>query len=151
MKLIRTTSLNSDFQKLTALFDEYLIDIDGDEKEFFAYYNQIYLENVIVCYENTIPVGCGAFKNHSDKKAEIKRMFVHPDHRGKAIATSILSELEAWATELLHSEAILETSVKLDDAIALYTKSGYEISEQYGQYIGVESSLCMKKKLKLKK
>jgi GNAT superfamily N-acetyltransferase len=148
MKLIRTTSLNPDFQKLTTLFDEYLIDIDGDEKDFFAHYNQIYLENVIICYENTIPVGCGAFKNHPDKKAEIKRIFVHPDHRGKAIATNILTELEAWATQLQHSEAILETSIKLDNAIALYRKFGYEISEQYGQYIGVESSLCMKKTLK---
>ena len=32
------------------LFDDYLVDIDGDEKDFFAQYNQIYLEHVIVYY-----------------------------------------------------------------------------------------------------
>lgn len=143
--LIRTNSQNPDFQKLTALFDEYLVDIDGDEKDFFAQYNQIYLENVIICYENATAIACGAFKKHSDKKVEIKRMFVHPHHRGKSIASKILNELERWAIELNYLEGILETSNKLQNAIALYKKSGYEITEQYGQYIGVESSVCMKK------
>jgi len=50
LSLLRTTSHHQDFQKLTALFDEYLIDIDGDEKDFFAKYNQIYIDNVIICY-----------------------------------------------------------------------------------------------------
>jgi hypothetical protein len=32
LSLLRTTSNHQDFQKLTALFDEYLIDIDGGRK-----------------------------------------------------------------------------------------------------------------------
>ncbi len=147
-RLQRTTSKNQDFQKLTALFDEYLIDIDGDEKDFFAQYNQVYLENVVVCYENDIAVGCGAFKKHENNTVEIKKMFVHPDHRGKSVAKIILNELELWATELNNDIVILETSLKLEAAIALYSKSGYLPTENYGQYIGVESSYCMKKILK---
>ncbi len=146
--VIQTSSNNPDFKYLTALFDEYLIDIDGDEKDFFAQYNQIYLENVIVCYENKTPVGCGAFKVIDSKTVEIKRMFVHPDFRGKGVANQILNELEIWARELEYSEAILETSIKLENAIALYNKSAYSKIENYGQYIGVESSVCMKKVLK---
>jgi GNAT superfamily N-acetyltransferase len=145
LTLKRTTSQNPDFQKLATLFDEYLVAIDGDEKDFFAQYNQIYLDNVIICYENEVPAGCGAFKKHEDKKAEIKRMFVHPEHRNKGVANSVLTELEIWAKELGYSECILETSFKLENAIALYKKSGYKITERYGQYIGVESSVCMKK------
>ena len=148
MALIRTTSHNQDFQKLTALFDEYLVIIDGHEKDFFAQYNQIFLENVIICYDDEIPIGCGAFKKHSDKKVEIKRMFVHPDYRGKEVASRVLSELETWAKELNFEESILETSCKLENAIRLYEKFGYKITEQYGQYIGVLSSVCMKKVLK---
>ncbi|WP_310557406.1 GNAT family N-acetyltransferase [Flavobacterium sp.] len=148
MKLTRTTSENKDFQKLTALFDEYLIDIDGDEKDFFAQYNHVYLENVVVCYDDSIAVGCGAFKKHENNTAEIKRMFVHPEHRGKGVANLILKELELWAIELENTNAILETSIKLKAAIALYLKSGYIPIENYGQYIGVESSYCMKKILK---
>ena len=146
--LTRTTSKNQDFQKLTAIFDEYLIDIDGDEKDFFAQYNQVYLENVVVCYENNIAVGCGAFKKHENKTVEIKRMFVLPENRSKGVANLILNELEFWATELENKIAILETSIKLEAAIALYLKSGYVPIDNYGQYIGVESSYCMKKFLK---
>lgn len=148
LTLTRTTSKNPDFQKLTTLFDEYLIDIDGEEKDFFAQYNQIYIENVIVGYENEIPVGCGAFKKSENQVAEIKRMFVSEDYRGKGIALKILEELEVWAKEFNYTSAILETSFKLENAIALYKKVGYEIIPNYAPYIGVESSVCMKKILK---
>ena len=144
----RTTSDHPDFQKLTALFDEYLIDIDGDEKDFFAQYNQIYIDNVILCYDNELAVGCGAFKKSESQVAEIKRMFVPVEQRGKGIALKILTELEIWAKEINHTSCILETSFKLENAIALYKKTGYVITENYSQYIGVESSVCMQKILK---
>ncbi|WP_284653758.1 GNAT family N-acetyltransferase [Flavobacterium terrisoli] len=143
--LTRTTSDNKDFQKLTRLFDEYLVDIDGDEKDFFAQYNQIYLDHVIVCDEDGLASGCGAFKQLEPQVAEIKRMFVLPEQRGKGIAASILSELENWAKDEGYTSCILETSNKLESAIALYKKSGYEVIPNYGQYIGVESSVCMRK------
>ncbi|CAM3572305.1 GNAT family N-acetyltransferase [Flavobacterium saliperosum] len=145
MQLVRTTSDNPDFKYLTQLFDTYLIDIDGDEKDFFAQYNQIYLQNVMVCYEDNVPVGCGALKEYDSETGEIKRMFVHPEHRNKGIANAVLQELETWAKELCFTSCILETSVKLENAIALYTKFGYQQIPNYGQYIGVESSVCMKK------
>ena len=145
VSILRTNSNHQDFQKLTALFDEYLIDIDGDEKDFFAQYNQIYIDNVIICYKNDVAVGCGAFKKSDMQVAEIKRMFVPVEHRGKGIALKILSELEVWARELKHTSCILETSVKLENAIALYKKSGFEFIPNYEPYIGVESSVCMKK------
>ncbi|WP_396187381.1 GNAT family N-acetyltransferase [Flavobacterium sp.] len=145
VSLLRTNSNHQDFQKLTALFDEYLIDIDGDEKDFFAQYNQIYIDNVIICYKNDVAVGCGAFKKSDTQVAEIKRMFVPIEHRGKGIALKILSELEVWAIELNHTSCILETSVKLENAIALYKKYSFEFIPNYEPYIGVESSVCMKK------
>lgn len=147
MTLVRTTSYNADFKYLTQLFDTYLIDIDGDEKDFFAQYNQIYLQNVVVCYEDAVPVGCGALKAYDSKTGEIKRMFVHPEHRNKGIANTILLELETWAKELHFTACMLETSFKLKKAIALYTKFGYLKIPNYGQYIGVESSVCMRKNL----
>ncbi|WP_293891321.1 GNAT family N-acetyltransferase [Flavobacterium sp.] len=144
----KTTSDNPDFKNLTRLFDEYLVDIDGDEKDFFAQYNQIYLEHVIVYYENEKALGCGAFKEYEPKVAEIKRMFVLTEQRGKGIAVAILNELENWAKAESYDFCILETSIRLESAIALYKKSGYKRIPNYGQYIGVESSVCMKKNLK---
>lgn len=148
MKLLKTNSNHPDFQKLTRLFDDYLVEIDGDEKDFFAQYNQIYIDNVIVCYKDEIAVGCGAFKKYEPTVAEIKRMFVLPEKRSKGIASTVLNALEIWAKENGFQHAILETSNQLTNAISLYQKSGYEVIPNYGQYIDVESSVCMKKILK---
>jgi len=144
----KTTSDDLDFKYLTQLFDDYLVDIDGDEKDFFAFYNQVYIQNVLICYDNEVAIGCGAFKEYELKVAEIKRMFVLPEQRGKGIATSILNQLEFWAAASGYNSCILETSIRLESAIALYKKMGYEISPNYGQYIGVESSVCMRKIIK---
>lgn len=145
MKLIRTTSDNTDFQKLTALFDDYLIDIDGDQRDFFAHYNNKYLEHVLVCYDGETAVACGGFKEYDAETAEIKRMFVLPDQRGKGIAQHLLTEIESWAKECGYPNYILETSPKLESAVAMYKKSGYQLIPNFGQYIGVENSICMKK------
>lgn len=145
LNLVRTNSDNKDFQLLTQIFDEYLIEIDGDEKDFFAQYNQIFINNVLICYENEKPIGCGAFKKIDEQTAELKRMFVLPNERGKGIATTILNELEKWIIESGYSSCILETSQKLEKAINLYKRNGYNEIPNYGQYIGVASSLCMKK------
>lgn len=145
MQLIRTNSDNPDFKKLSALFDDYLVDIDGEEKDFFAFYNNVQLDTVLVVYENSEVVGCGAFKKFDEHTAEIKRMFVHPNHRNKGIAKFVLTELELWANDLGFTSFILETSPKLTSAIAMYEKTGYQLIPNYGQYIGVENSICMKK------
>lgn len=127
MRLVKTNSDNPDFKMLSALFDEYLVDIDGEERDFFAFYNNVQLDNVLVVYENEIAVGCGAFKKFDDYTAEIKRMFVLPNQRGKGTATLILSELESWATQQGFTSYILETSPKLTSAVALYKKTGYHL------------------------
>lgn len=145
--LKKTTSEDPDFNYLTKLFDDYLVEIDGDEKDFFAQYNQIYISNVIVFYENEEAKGCGAFKEYEENVAELKRMFVLPESRGKGVASAILTALENWAKEEGFTCCILETSCRLENAIALYQKFGFEVTSNYGQYIGVESSVCMKKNI----
>ena len=144
--LIRTNSDNSDFRELVALLDADLQIRDGDEHSFYAQFNKVdKIRHVVVAYEDSEAVGGGAIKEYAEGVAEIKRMFVRAERRGRGIAKSILSELEIWAGELDFSECILETGIKQPEAIALYQKSGYEIIPNYGQYIGVENSVCMKK------
>ena len=79
--------------------------------------------------------------------AEIKRMYTRPEYRGQGIAKAIITELEHWAKEEGYTMAILETGHLQKDAIGLYQKLGYEITENFGQYIGVENSVCMKKNI----
>jgi GNAT superfamily N-acetyltransferase len=146
IKLLRTDSNNADFRKLVALLDSDLAVRDGAEHAFYAQFNKIdKIREVVVAYENEKAVGCGAFREYSMDAAEIKRMFVRPENRGRGIAGQILTELESWAKELNYSECILETGLKQPEAIKLYQKSGYEKIPSYGQYLNVENSVCMRK------
>ncbi len=145
---IRTTSENKDFQYLVSLLDKELAIRDGDEHAFYSQFNKIEnLRNVVVFYVDEKAVGAGGFKEYQPGEVEIKRMFVHPEHRGKGIAFQILQELEKWARELNYSECILETGKKQPEAIALYQKSGYKIIKNYGQYENVLNSVCMSKSI----
>ncbi|MDT0641257.1 GNAT family N-acetyltransferase [Zunongwangia sp. F363] len=78
---------------------------------------------------------------------EIKRMFTLSLFRGRGFAGKVLKELETWAAELNYSKCILETGVRQPEAIALYKKSGYRIIPNYGQYAGIENSVCFQKDL----
>jgi len=146
--LIRTNSDNTDFRELVALLDKDLAVRDGDEHKFYAQFNKVdAIQEVVVAYHNTKPVACGAIKPFSATAAEVKRMYVHPDYRKQGIAAKILTELEHWAIELGFAQTVLETGKKQPEAIALYQKVGYQITPNYGQYIGVENSVCMLKPL----
>jgi GNAT superfamily N-acetyltransferase len=75
-------------------------------------------------------------------------MYTLPEYRGKGIAKLILNELENWAREEGYAASILETGHLQKDAIGLYQKLGYKVIPNFGQYIGVENSVCMEKNLK---
>jgi GNAT superfamily N-acetyltransferase len=149
MKLVRTTSDHPDFEKMVVLLDAYLKILDGDDHAFYAQFNKSSsLKNALVCYENNVAVGIGAYKEFEPNVAEIKRMYVLPEHRGKGFAKAILTELESWAKEESYTVSLLETGHMQKDAIGLYQKLGYTITENFGQYIGVDNSVCMKKDIK---
>jgi len=142
----RTDSTNTDFQNLVILLDKDLQVRDGDQHSFYDQFNKIQMiRNVVVCYIDNKPIGCGAFKEYDQNKVEIKRMFVLPDYRGRGIGLDILKELEIWASELNYPECVLETGKKQPEAISLYKKTGYKIIRNYGQYENIENSVCMLK------
>jgi GNAT superfamily N-acetyltransferase len=148
IKLIRTDSDDRAFRSLVKLLDEDLSERDGDEHSFFAQYNKLdKIFHVVVAYQDQIPAGCGAFKEYKAGIAEIKRMYVHPSFRRKGVAGKILTELECWAGELNFTHCILETGIRQPEAINLYHNLHYNYIPNYGQYAGVESSVCMEKSL----
>lgn len=146
MKLVRTTSDNLDFQQLVVALDAYLRIVDGDDHAFYAQFNKTdSLSNVLVCYDQEVAIGCGAFKAYDSQTVEIKRMYTLPEYRGRGVAKNIMAALEEWAKEEKYSVSILETGYLQKDAISLYTKIGYEVMENFGQYEGISTSVCMQK------
>ena len=145
---IRTNSENTDFINLVRELDKDLAIRDGEEHSFYAQFNKIAaIKHAIVAYENEVPVGCGGIKEYSSDSMEVKRMYVPENKRGKGIASIVLKELENWASELNYKRCLLETGKKQPEAIELYKKNGYTIIPNYGQYAGVENSVCFEKKM----
>jgi putative acetyltransferase len=146
VELFRDSSRNSDFRGLVALLDEDLHHRYGALQASYDRYNTIeLLDTVIVLCVDRQPAACGAFKPYDATTAEIKRMFVKPECRGKGLAGIVLQELEKWAQQLGYTQAILETGRKQAEAIRLYQKHGYEPIENYGQYKEIANSVCLKK------
>lgn len=146
--LIRTHSDNTDFQALVRALDIDLKVRDGDEHAFFAQYNKTdMIKHVVVAYDGDEAVGCGAVKQYDEDTMEVKRMFVPLHRRGQGIASLVLQELEKWTRELNFKKCILETGEKQPEAISLYKKNKYAIIPNFGQYGGVESSVCFEKEL----
>jgi FAD/FMN-containing dehydrogenase len=76
IELVRTTSDNEDFGKLVVELDAYLSVLDGEDHAFYTLFNKSsLLKNALICYENEIPVGIGAYKEYDSQTAEIKRVF----------------------------------------------------------------------------
>ncbi|MBP1676973.1 MAG: GCN5-related N-acetyltransferase [Bacteroidetes bacterium] len=135
LTLNRTNSSDADFITLVSLLDAELTEIDGAEHSFYAQYNKIdKINHVIVAYDGTAPIACGAIKKMDDNSMEVKRMYTVKAFRGKGIASQVLAELENWANELNYASCVLETGIRQPDAIRLYTKNGYTPVPNYGQY-----------------
>jgi putative acetyltransferase len=148
IRLLRTDSNNADFRALVKQLDEWLAIIDGEENSFYSQHNKIdMIRNAVVAFEGATAIGCGAVKRFSDDTMEVKRMYTHPEHRKKGAAQAILSELERWSKELGYKKCILETGKRQPEAIALYKKLGYVSIPNYGQYDGMENSVCFEKQL----
>ncbi|HMQ79299.1 MAG TPA: GNAT family N-acetyltransferase [Ignavibacteria bacterium] len=148
--ILRTDSENTQFLELVNQLDTDLAVRDGSDRVFYNQFNRLdAIKHVIVAFDEDIPAGCGAIKHFSDNTMEIKRMFTPLQFRSRGIASLILSELEKWSLELGYSKCILETGKRQPEAIALYKKNGYKIIPNYGQYIGIENSVCFIKELNI--
>lgn len=71
------------------------------------------------------PVCGGGVKRLDDEAAEIKRMYVLPELRGRGIARELLAALEDAARSLGYAIARLDTGAQQPHAERLYREAGY--------------------------
>lgn len=140
----------TDFMELCHELDDFLNELVGGEENRAEYipYNQLDdIHNVIVAYDDDIPVGSVSFKKYDDECAEVKRVFVKEEYRNKGIANELMELLENTAREQGYRYLILGSGAPLVAAMALYRKIGYKVIPNYGQYREMPNSICMKKEL----
>ncbi|WP_343730317.1 GNAT family N-acetyltransferase [Duganella sp.] len=91
-------------------------------------------------------VGCGAIVL-SAAYGEIKRMYVRPAARGTGTARQLMDLLEHTARQAGCPQMVLETGPDNPEALALYTRHGFERCGPYGDYPDDPLSVFMQKKL----
>ncbi len=79
-------------------------------------------------------IGCIGLRRHDEQVAEIKRMYVRPEHRGQGYARALLVAAENRARELGYTALVLETGTPQPEAMALYEGHGYQPIPGFGHY-----------------
>ena len=92
-------------------------------------------------------VACGGICRFDETRAELKRMYVVPDARGRGLGRRVLVELEVEARRLGYRALVLETGDLQEAALGLYVSAGFERIPCYPPYDSRELSLCFEKAL----
>jgi drug/metabolite transporter (DMT)-like permease/GNAT superfamily N-acetyltransferase len=79
----------------------------------------------LVVYEDGEAIACGGIRALDDGAAELKRMYVVPDARGRGVGAELLARLEDEARRLGYRRLRLDTASQLKEAQALYRGAGY--------------------------
>ncbi|WP_327156455.1 GNAT family N-acetyltransferase [Streptomyces tubercidicus] len=108
----------------------------------------------LIAYDGGRPLATGGWRRQEDAAegyavgdAEIKRMYVVPEARGRGLARRILAALEADARAAGRTRMVLETGIKQPEALELYASCGYALVKKFGLYRTYDDSRCMAKSL----
>lgn len=146
IKIKKASATSPDIKLLSELLHKELEIIYGKGTiEDFFNENIEMLLFYIVYDESENAIACGALKHFDDTTAEIKRMYVEPEYRGRGISKKILLQLEYDAKELNYKRLVLETGLKQPEAMSLYQKFGYKPLKCYGRHANDADSRCFEK------
>ena len=96
--------------------------------------NQVYFPPmgcIILAKENTQVMGCIALKPIGQGVCEMKRLYVRPVARGKALGKQLVEELIDFAKKAGYKTMKLDTISSLKEAIKLYHSKGFVETEPY--------------------
>lgn len=89
--------------------------------------------------------GCGGWQRLDGQTAEIKRVFVLPEHRRKGVAWTLLRVLESDAARHGCTRAVLGAGAEEYGALAFCQSCGYHFCEGVGGFTGDKNCACMEK------
>jgi GNAT superfamily N-acetyltransferase len=85
----------------------------------------------VVAYLGDRAVGCGGVKRLDDTSAELKRIYLAAEARGRGLGRGILERLEQHARELGYELLRLDTGDLQPEALGLFRSAGYEHIADY--------------------
>jgi len=136
---------------LIAASDAYYVDLYPAESTHLESSDDLKKPNVLFvgCRIDGELVASGAAKiMHNDGNyAEIKRVFVLDQHRGKGLSDRVMRFLEDELRQRGVSLLRLETGVKQPAALGLYRKLGYHERGPFGSYRADPLSVFMEKQV----
>jgi len=129
--------------------DEYTLALYPSESAYLLDINELEAPwvRVFVARRDGVALGIAALATRHNGTAEVKRVFVDPAARGAGVAGSLLRAIEESALEQGIRVLQLETGEPQPEAIALYTKVGFQRIPRFGQYTNDPLSVCMEKVL----
>lgn len=136
------------FRQLVRELDEDLIARFGDSARAYQQYNGLeHIVTACVVIKNGQAVACGAFQELTEDTAELKRIFVKPEFRGKGLGRQVVEALELQALWQGYLYTALSTGRGMKQAISLYRRLGYKDSEPWGPYVGDRACICLSKEI----
>ena len=148
--IVREVSIHcDDAQRLIALLDRELRGEYAEQHMHPVDFEPFHREGgvFVVAYDDATPVACGALRPLAEKEIEVKRMYVVESHRGRGLSRQVLAFLEDRARQLGFRKLLLETGDEQTAAIGLYSSSGFQRVEPFGEYAGSSRSICFAKEL----
>ena len=86
---------------------------------------------LVVVLDTETPIACGALRELEPDLAELKRIYVRPDHRGRGLGLAITLALMDRARTLGYQRVRLDTLRRLAPAVRLYSSLGFTEIEPY--------------------
>ena len=146
MQIQYFTEPTQDFISLVVLLDQEFTVKNGVIQKAYDSFNTLNgIRDFFIAYDGDIPVGIAALKPHDQNSYEVKRVFVREDCRGRGLSKLLMKKLEEKAVEYGAGFLILETSATFTEARNLYQSIGYQVIENFGPYVGMSFSVCMRK------
>ena len=96
----------------------------------------------VVAYHDGLPVACGALWPLDETTAEVRRMYVHRDHRRKGFGRDVLVHLMREAVRFGYKTLRLETGFRQLPAMALYEQYGFRRIPPFDAYASDPTSVC---------
>lgn len=141
---------NSDFIQLCKELDDVHNTIVAEQRapNSSCLYELETYKNVYVMYFAEKPVGCIAFSNVIKENIEIGIVYVREKYRNQGIATEIFEKVLESSIKKGADSLTLDTYERLEDAVRLYKKWGFQVVPKFENLKDSPYSICMKKELR---